>query len=237
MNEPWLQEVVQELRLDWRLPARALRDQLALAQPVTCELLPGLTPARAEEWLRQRGIGLAVGSAAHPLRACVVAQWGYGIIFLQPGDDADERFSLAHEAAHLMFHHLLPRRRALAALGERIRPVLDGERPPSPAELLSSALREVRLEPHVHLLERGAQGRPDAWNVVHAEDRVDRVAFELLAPVAEVLARLSATPARAVDVLVGEYGLPPRPAQAYASLLEPRLRPPSRSLLARLHQD
>ena len=75
------------------------------------------------EWLRRQGIEFPLTEADRPLRACLVCRRGAGFVFLDGGDDeAEQRFSLAHELAHFLRDYWRPRLLAadrLAALSWR----------------------------------------------------------------------------------------------------------------------
>src|SRR4051812_7050075 len=97
--------------------------------PVSVETLSALTSNAVHEWLGNRGIERDLSEADRALHGCLVAKAGRAIVFLDAGDDDSERrFTLAHEIAHFVLDHLLPRLRALKLFGESIQPVLDGER-------------------------------------------------------------------------------------------------------------
>ena len=160
------------------------------------------------------------------LRGALVAFADHGILFLDGADhEAEQRFTAAHEAAHFVLDYLLPRRRALALLGDGIRPVLDGERPPTCEERIDAALTACPLGLHVHLLDR----RDPTGRVALAEDRVDRLARELLAPADELDRRFDGCPPAEADLvaaLIDDYGLPAAEAAAHArSWLAARRRP------------
>ncbi|QJW98363.1 hypothetical protein [Frigoriglobus tundricola] len=75
------------------------------------------------------------------------------------------------------------------------------------------------LGPFAHLLRRDDSGRPLTPAEREAEAAADRLAFELLAPVAEIgaVTDRGALVARLTTV----FGLPPEPAARYAAMLLP----------------
>ncbi|WP_147372532.1 ImmA/IrrE family metallo-endopeptidase [Calidithermus terrae] len=151
----------------------------------------------------------------------MVARFGRGIVFLDAADPPDEqRFSLAHEAAHYLRDYWKPRQEAVKGLGPGVLEVFDGRRVPSPAEQVHSLLARIPVEAHLHLMERSPEGFASDCRVRYAEAQADRLAFELLAPAEHVLA---GSPERdhLVEVLCRVYGLPRAPAQQYASTLLP----------------
>ncbi len=184
MSGHWIGEALLTtgLRAGSRFP-RDLMSDVMVQLPVTIVLLPCLTAHAVHRWLRERGVSHGVSTTDRSLHGCLVARVGQAIIFLD-GDDgeAERRFSLAHEVAHFILDHLLPRMRALRILGEGILPVLDGDRQPTRDEMLSAVLEHVQFGLHVHLMSRGAQGAICTWGVEESEQRADRLALELLAP-------------------------------------------------------
>jgi hypothetical protein len=151
------------------------------------------------------------------------------LIFLDGSDHDDERrFSLAHEVAHFLCDYLEPREKALRAIGEAGRDVLDGRRPATPEERLTGILRGVKVGTYTHLMDRSTSGEVNHIQVIEAEDRADRLALELLAPRSTVLSRLKT---RRVDcgqtyafdiareTLMQEFGLPAAVAQGYGRML------------------
>src|SRR5207253_2652044 len=116
---------------------RNLERAVALALPVTVVKLPRLHITSVGEWLIARGrkINMNFGTFDRPLRGCVIAWRGHAIIFVDGGDPEDEqRFTIAHEIAHLLLDYFIPRRRATASLGAQIGDVLDGLRPATAEE-------------------------------------------------------------------------------------------------------
>jgi Zn-dependent peptidase ImmA (M78 family) len=213
----------------------------ALLEPVgrsgfnlTVEALTGLSLRKVEQWVATLGMPLPCGEPDRPLRACLVARSGGGFIFLEAADSAEERtFSLAHELAHFLRDYWQRRRRAVAVFGDAILGVFDGHRPARAEERLHALLRGVPVGLHVHLMTRDHGRSPTA--VARAEDAADRLAWELLAPEADVRRRLPRRPraGAAVALLQRTFGLPLPAAVDYAAELFPPAPPPD-PLAARL---
>jgi hypothetical protein len=213
---------------------RQLRRAVLRALPLSIVARPGLRVTAVLRWLGERGIACRLGQRDRPLQACLVAHGGSGFIFLDADDSPEEqRFSLAHELAHFLRDYWQPRRRAVAKLGPQVLEVFDGQRPPAPEERLHALLRGVPIGFHAHLLARDAGGAA-AGAEADAERDADRLAYELLAPAAEVRAR-AGSPAAASAVLRAAFGLPAAQAARYADLLFPPAPPPD-PLLARLRK-
>ena len=210
---------------------RRLERSVAFALPLTIIALPRLRLHAIDTWLAQQSVAASLHQGNRRLRGCLVAYGGSGLVFLDGTDPDDERrFSLAHEVAHFLLDYHLPRQAALARLGERIRPVLDGLRPPTQTERIDAVLSRTPLGLHLHLLERGAWGYAEG-RVEEAERRADDLALELLAPADEALRRLTASGEalsveRAVALLTGDMGLPQAAAEVYARRLVGPSRPP-----------
>ncbi len=202
-----------------------LEASLHWALPLDVLAVPGLRVSYVNNYARRAGLPYHFSRRDRRLWGCLLAYKDGGVVFLDadmPGDE--RRFTLAHELAHFLLDYRAPRMRALAALGEGIRPVLDGLRPPSMEERVHAVLEGAPLGVVGHLMERPTAGLPSSA-VLSIETRADRLALELLAPAAVVLESIAALPRRSygerVDalaaLLVKEYGLPAGIAGRYAS--------------------
>lgn len=217
---------------------RRLSGAIRRALPLSVVYLGGLSIRRVAAWLQEAGVAWPLRVADRPLRACLVARGGSGVAFVDADDPEDERrFSLAHELAHFLRHYRQPRRLACRRLGAHMAEVFDGERPPTTAERCHALLAGVPLGHHVHLMGRGPGGGAAA--VAAAEREADLLAYELLAPAGDILARLreaggASDRAALVRALPQLFGLPAGPAEAYAALLLPA--PREDPLLARLRR-
>jgi Zn-dependent peptidase ImmA (M78 family) len=226
----WLDEAVKasKLRASPRKTfPRELAKEVELHLPVYLVSLPGLTCHQVRDWLAQKNSWVQVPDVDRKIHGCMVAEKDRGFIFLRADDPVEVlRFTLAHEVAHFVLDHLLPRTRALAALGERIRPVLDGEDEPNIEEGLSAMFKRIPLS-HARLMDRGASGNICLGSVDESEHRADRLAYELLAPADRALPLLKGLPrAQGVAELETRFGLPSQQATAYARiLLGPEHRP------------
>ena len=76
----------------------------------------------------------------------------------------------------------------------------------------------------LHLLPRAADGNPATAAIADAEASADRLAFELLAPVAHLVERGTAawSDAGLATYLADDCGLPAREATRYVEMLRPR---------------
>jgi hypothetical protein len=223
------------LRSGGRFPRDLVAD-IAMHLPVSTVLLPHLSTHGVRQWLERHGIQHRVDTFDRLLHGCLVALAGTAIVFIDTDDDeAEARFTLAHEIAHFILDHLLPRLRVLKLFGDRIRPVLDGERVPTPEEMVSAVLERVDLGLHVHLMGRGPDGAVCAWDVEDREQRADRFALELLAPAQYAIAALRnqfgefddfvGQQVLAAEYIAERFGLPVRVAGSYLRYIVGKRRP------------
>jgi hypothetical protein len=147
------------------------------------------------------------------LRGCLIADAGAAIILVEANDSAEEqRFTVAHEVAHLILHYLGPREDAVMALGSGIIPVLDRMRPPTFGERLSAALRNFPMEPFQHAMDR-TQRHTERIEAIEAE--ADDLGVELIAPWRELQAGGILTP----GAIRERFGLPPLVAAKLAAMI------------------
>jgi hypothetical protein len=196
---------------------RDLRNAVG-AMPFSVISLRGVSVAAVRQWFERLKIVVPLDEPDRPLRACLVAWRGEGFAFLDALDDPAERtFSLAHELGHFLRDYLQPRETVTERLGRESLEVLDGLRPPTPSERFHAVLRSVSLGPFAHLLRRDDSGSPLTPAEREAEATADRLAFELLAPVAAV--GETTDHGAIVGRLTSVFGLPPEPAARYAAIL------------------
>jgi Zn-dependent peptidase ImmA (M78 family) len=146
---------------------------------------------------------------------CLVAYRGLGIAFICGTDSTDEqRLTVAHETAHFLKDYFLPRQVVLQELGDEIADVLDGKRPPTPAERSNAILAHVRLGPHIHLLPRHGQDEESDHAVAAVEDRANDLGLELVAPrerilsIARSMREANCKPETVHTELAKHFGLP-----------------------------
>jgi hypothetical protein len=210
---------------------RQIEDAAPLQLPL---VIAKQTPIKAQvvrDWLRQRGIVVPVPGDQRDLYGCLVAHRGYGFIFVNGTDSpVEQRLTIAHEVAHFLADYLLPRQQIMQRLGVEMAAVLDGVRPPTPAERAAAILSHVRLGAHVHLLPRPGTAGADEESIARAEDRADRLAIELVAPLVHIrailddlVARQVFTPKAARAALATHFGLP---AYAFHDIIQRMVRRP-----------
>ena len=179
--------------------------------------------AAVRAWFRRRP-GLPtppVPADARPALGIVVAFRGSAAVFVDNTLSPDlRRVIVAHEFGHYLAEYEWPRQRVLRRLGPGVRPVLDGDRPPSAADGWAGLLAGVPFGVHAHVLDRGFD--PAGLDLHDRSERTaNAMALELLAPAADVLGELPAAPLTqsVASLLVEKYGLPPDWAGGYAARL------------------
>jgi Zn-dependent peptidase ImmA (M78 family) len=146
-------------------------------------------------------------------------------LFVDRSDDPEQRRqTLAHEAGHFIVDYMIPRENVAQRRPELL-DVLDGEREPTDAERFDALLADLPIGFHTHLLERDVHRGHLSVATADVEDRAERLAFELLAPLQRVLAELPPTAEHEIPQLLQErFGLPAGVATRYAGYIE-RYRP------------
>jgi Zn-dependent peptidase ImmA (M78 family) len=203
---------------------RDLEEPILLALPLAILKLPHLTLASATAELETRGVEIAIRAEDRPLRGCLIAYRGNGLIIIDSCDSLEERrFTLAHEAAHFIVDYLEPRTQAVDALGPDVIPVLDGDRSPTVRERFEGIMRRTCVGVHSHLMTRTPKDKL-SQRIHLAESDADQLAIELLAPVCEARRRLKGgrSEGDASALLSSEFGLPEDIAYAYVAFLSQR---------------
>jgi hypothetical protein len=189
---------------------------VSVALPAAVVRIDGLHTETMRRLISRIGASPWDDLSPRPLRGCLIADGGHAFILVDGSDDPDEqRMTVAHEAAHLIVHYFGPRARAVAALGGRIRAVLDRTRSPTSAERLSSALAGVAIQPFRHAMDRGDRHGP---RVRAMEDEADQLGVELIAPWREIRAAGIMEPA----VVRRRFGLPAAVAARMAGATVPK---------------
>ncbi|MBE0448499.1 MAG: ImmA/IrrE family metallo-endopeptidase [Actinobacteria bacterium] len=218
MTNPSNEALAREFWATSKLPENFPRDierAIALALPLAIIKLPLLKADKVQSWLEQKGLAFSLPYDRRELMGCLVAHRGRGIIFINGTDCIEEqRYTLAHEAAHFLCDYLIPRQQVVNALGDQIIDVLDGVRAASLAERADAILSHVRLGAHIHLMPK-QDGNEEATYIEDAEHEADDLALELVAPRAklvplleEIFARGATESSEICRELGAYFGLP-----------------------------
>jgi len=185
---------------------------VARVLPVAVHRVSGLHTGAVADLLVRAGADPWFELTPRPLRGCLIADAGKALVLVDRDDTEDEqRMTVSHEVAHLLLHYLKPREQDVTAFGIGILAVLDRTRPATLGERLSSALRNVPIEPYRHAMDRQV---PHARAVNVMEDEADDLAVELLAPWRELRALAGTSP----GTLRARFGLPAPVATRLAGL-------------------
>ncbi|MGJ0528286.1 ImmA/IrrE family metallo-endopeptidase [Burkholderia gladioli] len=184
--------------------------------PVAVQRITGLNTGIVKNFLSRVGANPWLDETPRALRGCLVADAGKALVFVD-GEDSEEeqRMTIAHEIAHLLLHYLKPREDAESAFGPGILAVLDRTRPAVPGERLSSALRNISIEPFRHAMSRGRSSYAHAVRMM--EDEADDLAIELIAPWRQLQGLRGADP----GLLRERFGLPAAVATRLSTIIMP----------------
>ncbi|NVI97099.1 ImmA/IrrE family metallo-endopeptidase [Myxococcus sp. AM009] len=218
---------------------RDLAEEAPFQLSVELVPIPRLTTAHVAEWTSKRKIRHSIADTNREIYGCMVAWKGSALLFHDTSDsEAEQRFTVAHEVAHFVLDHVIPRERALRYFGEGILPVLDGKRNASLEEKLSSVFGQVPLGVQVKLMDRNPSGHLASGAIAEAERRADRLALELLAPAELVRRILRSTPEEdGVLRVASRFGLPEDKARGYARSLLRQERAQRFSIIKFLGED
>ena len=160
------------------------------------------------------------------LHGCIVVnRAGVGILLEKSDDEAQKRFTVAHEAAHYILEVRQLRERAVERMGRDFARVLYGQRKATPTERIDAWLRNVRSDEFVHFMDRAPDGGYGCARTGKAECGADDLALEILAPRSDMkealssLGRMSFAKSLSAARRIAEdrYGLPGPIADMYAS--------------------
>ncbi len=145
-----------------------------------------------------------------------VNRHGATILVEKSDDEAQKRFTIAHECAHFILAVRAHQEHAACRLGYDVSDVLHGRQEATPTARIDAHLSNVHLKPLAHVMDRTATGRYSCARVHQAECLADDLAAEILAPRAELraaiasLGRLSfaASLSAAQRIAARQFGLP-----------------------------
>jgi hypothetical protein len=146
---------------------RQLETAIPAALPLAIVSIRDLRTSIVIDWLARLSVNTRDFGPDRPLRGCLVAFQGRGLIFVESADTPDEiQLTLAHETAHFLRHYVAPRDRAIARIGATILEVLDGLRAPSSEERLAGVLRGCSIGQYRHMSGvKKVQSFTQMWSV------------------------------------------------------------------------
>ncbi len=211
-----------------------IRYAVMCALEVYVEEVSGLTTSTASRISAGAyGIRDAMGSVERELHGCIVVNQRGAVILVEENDDeAQKRFTIAHEAAHYILEVKRHHDRAADRMGHEFASVLYGLRKATPTERIDAWLRDTRADALLHFMDRTPAGAHGCARTMEAECRADDLAIEVLAPRSE-LSRALLTFGRmgfsellraAARVAEERFGLPETIASSYASRIVWQMR-------------
>lgn len=167
------------------------------------------------------------------LRGCIVVNpAGVGILVEAGDDEAQKRFTVAHEAAHYILEVRRHRERAADGMGGDFDGVLYGLREATETERIDAWLHDVRSEAISDFMGRAPGGGYGCARTMDAECAADDLALEILAPLSDMrdalasLGRMGFVESLDAARRIAEkrYGLPGDIAEMYAGRVVWRMR-------------
>ena len=200
-----------------------------IAYAATCALdvyvdeVAGLTPVSAAAHIGRGRLWIPDGVDERSLHGCVIASRSGGTILVEKNDDeAEKRFTIAHEVSHYILEVKQPHERATDRMGREFADALYRLREPTPTECIDAWLNNTRSEAFAHFMDRAPGGRYGCSLTLEAECRADDLALEILAPRSVLTAAVSSmgfSESLKVARRIAErrFGLPESVAERYAS--------------------
>ena len=191
------------------------------ALEVYIEEVDGLTTVVAASYAGRSG-----EAVERALRGCIlVNRAGGGILVEERDDDAQKRFTVAHEAAHYILEVRRWRERAADRMGSDFVDALYGFREATATERIDAWLHNVRSDTFTHFMDRAPDGGYGYARMSEAECVADDLALEILAPFSDMKDALSSlgrmnfgeSLSAARRIAERRYGLPGMIAARYAS--------------------
>ncbi len=147
----------------------------------------GLTTFSAVSRLKRDGIRSADGIDERRLHGCIrVSERGAVILVEEKDDEAQKRFTIAHEVAHYILEVRRHQERAADRLGYDFARVLHGFREATPPERIDAWLHNIRTDGLLHFMDRAPAGGYGCARTREAERLADDLAVEILAPRSEL---------------------------------------------------
>ena len=178
----------------WKRAGGRSAPPVDIGYAATCALaigirpINGLTTSTAMGHLENIGFPCADGVDERELHGCIaVGPRGAMILVEMRDDEAQRRFTIAHEVAHYILEVHRHHRRAAQKMGLYYVDILYGSREAAPSERIDAWLNNVRSSAITHFMDRDPNGRYGCGTTLEAECVADRLAIEILAPRAEMV--------------------------------------------------
>ncbi len=162
------------------------------ALEVYVEEVSDLTTVTAASRMQGAGIRVPDGVSERRVQGCLaVGRRGAAILVEKNDDEAQKRFTIAHECAHFILEVRTNQERGAIRLGHDFTDVLHGLREAIPIERIDARFHNVRSDALVHFMDRTATDGYGCGRIHEAECLADDLALEILAPRAELVESLS----------------------------------------------
>lgn len=169
-----------------------------IAYAATCALdvyvdeVAGLTPVSAAAHIGREELCPLGGADERSLHGCViVSRSGAAVLVEKCDDEAEKRFTIAHEVSHYIVEVKQRHERAADRMGRDFADTLYGLREPTLTELIDAWLNNTRSEAFAHFMDRTPGGGYGCSRTLEAECLADDLALEILAPRSEITAVIS----------------------------------------------
>ena len=193
------------------------------ALDVYVEEVAGLTPVRAAAYVGREGLWILDGADERSLHGCVIiGRSGAAILVEKNEDEAEKRFTVAHEVSHYILEVKQRHNRAADVMGQEFTDTLYGLREATPTERIDAWLNNTHSDALAHFMDRAPGGGYGCSRTLEAECVADDLALEILAPRSELMAAISSVGfseslKAARRISEGRFGLPEGVAERYAS--------------------
>ena len=162
------------------------------ALEVYVEEVEGLTTSNAFSRIQNPERGESDQIAKRRLHGCIaVSRKGAAILVEESDDEAQKRFTVAHEAAHFILEVKRRQERVESRLGHEFSDILHGRLEATPTERIDAWLRNVRSDALLHFMDRLPGGGYGCARTAVSECLADELAVEIIAPRSELIAATS----------------------------------------------
>lgn len=188
---------------------------------VYVEEVADLTPASAAAHVGPGGLWQSDCVDGRRLHGCVIVGQGGGAILVEKSDDeAEKRFTIAHEVSHYILEVARHHERAADRLGPNFTDTLYGLREATATERIDAWLNNARSDAFAHFMDRAPGEGYGCSRTLEAESLADDLAVEILAPRSELTAAISSMGFSeslkvARSVVERRFGLPEGVAERY----------------------